>query len=82
MLAYPYFYNIPIHWYKLLIGIGAFSNSDHLQMQGEQRNDGKKDLEAVYKTKLKVLVYDIKVLTCAESYLKKAQVPGWASAVL
>ena len=39
---------------------GAFSNSDHLRTIGEEIRDGNKDREALYKTKLKGLVRDLK----------------------
>ena len=40
---------------------GAFYNSDHLRTLSEERRDGKKDRDAAYETKLKGLVYNLKV---------------------
>ena len=42
------------------MGGGAFSNDYHLQTQGEERHDGKKDWEAVYKNELRGLVCYLK----------------------
>ena len=38
----------------------AFSDADILRMLGEERCDGKKEQEVANKTKLKVLVQDLK----------------------
>ena len=40
--------------------VGAFSDSDHLRMLGEERRDSQKDRKVANKTKLKGLVRDLK----------------------
>ena len=43
-----------------VMGGGGFSNYDHLRTLSDERDDGKKDRDAAYKTKLNGLVRDLK----------------------
>ena len=45
---------------RAVTGGGAFSNANHLRTLSEERSNGKKDRDAVYKSKLKGLVSDLK----------------------
>ena len=59
-------------------GGGVFSNDDHLWMLGEERHDGKKDREAVYKTKLKGLVHNL-IGTDRRKILRAKSTGAWLS---
>ena len=46
---------------RAVMGVGAFSNADHLRTLSEEFRDGNKDQDVAYESKLKVLVSDLKV---------------------
>ena len=54
-------------------GVGAFFDANHLQTLEEESNDRKKDREAMYKTKFKGLVRNLKGIKKAPN--PKPQVP-------
>ena len=58
-----------------VMGVGAFSNANHLRVLGEESRDGQKDRDEANKTKLTVLFDTSKVTTGVQSYRPKTQVP-------